>query len=260
MSTILDDIVASTQDRLAASKNHISILDLQSLPLFARTPTSLCAALQKDEMNIIAEVKRASPSAGSIDQLASVATISIAYEKAGAAAVSVLTEPHFFGGSLKDLTEVRQRIDLPVLRKDFIIDAYQIVEAKAHGADAVLLIARILSANQLHDLHQVADELGLDVLVELYDKNEVDRLDLDQVKIVGANNRDLSTMTVDIHRSVEILSELPAHIARVSESGIDCRAQIETLINSDIHAALIGESLMRSADSGAFLNQLLSRA
>jgi indole-3-glycerol phosphate synthase len=209
-------------------------------------------------MNVIAEVKKASPSGGNLDSGTEPSVVAQTYRRAGAAAISVLTEPHYFAGSLSDLQQVHQAVDVPVLRKDFIVDEYQIYEAKAYGADAILLIARVLDASLISDLFDVALDLDLDVLIELYDESEIAKLDLDRVKIVGANNRDLSTMTVDIKRSVKILGRLPDTVTKVSESGVKTLDELKTLIDNRIHAALIGESLMKAPNPGQYLKDLLS--
>lgn len=258
MSSILDDIVSATRERVAKAAINIPVAELKSRQGFERPMRSLAAALSNGPMNVIAEIKSASPSAGEIRPGAKPSEIATGYEDAGASAISVLTEPQWFGGSLENLETVSSSVSIPVLRKDFIIDEYQVYEARAFGADAILLIVRILDRDELADLHALATSLGLEVLVELYDIDELDRVDIDTMKIVGANNRNLSTMTVDINHSISILAELPETTIRVSESGIENHDDLSILVDNRIHAALIGESLMRSADPSEALRALLT--
>jgi indole-3-glycerol phosphate synthase len=208
---------------------------------------------------IIAEFKRSSPSAGAlVPHSTAPPGILLGYEKAGAAAVSILTDGPYFGGSLEDLLQAREITSVPVLRKEFIVDEYQIHEAKAHGADAVLLIAGILEGRQLNELHQAASSTGMESLVELYNLAELDILDTDRMCLVGVNNRDLHTFSVDPERTVEIARHLPSHITVVSESGIRDGAMLRSLRSAGIRGALIGEHFLRSPDPGAALAQMLS--
>ncbi|NND71259.1 MAG: indole-3-glycerol phosphate synthase TrpC [Rhodothermales bacterium] len=256
MSTILDDIIAATRARVRAARKKISVQDFSNFAAYHAETRSFSDALTSGPVNIIAELKRVSPSVGSIQTGAEPGEIASKYEAGGAAAISVLTEPEYFGGSLEDMEAVREHVTLPILRKDFIVDEYQIHEARARGADAILLIVRTLDKQQLAELHDVATSIGLDVLVELYEQEELDSVDTSHVRIVGANNRDLSTMTVDIGRSIQILEKLPSPIIKVSESGISNAQQMQVLVKNGIRAALIGESLMRHPDPGALLKEL----
>ena len=218
--------------------------DLEERP----EPRPFQEALTRPGISIIAEHKRRSPSAGVLREGASVAAIAQAYERGGAAALSVLTEPDFFGGSLDDLREARSAVTLPVLRKDFIVDRYQIYEAAAAGADAVLLIVAALRRRELAELHEEARALDLDVMVEVHDDSELERaLEVDAA-IIGINNRDLTDFTVDVERTYELLSHVPTGKTVVSESGFRTRDEVEALERVGVDAVLVGEMLMRAED------------
>lgn len=254
--SILDRIVDDTRELLARRKQTVSLDHLESMPAFARPTRSLRRALRRSGLSVIAEIKKASPSEGAIRDPLHVEQIARSYARNGAAAISVLTEPTHFQGSLENLERTRLAVDLPLLRKDFIVDPYQLVEARAHGADAVLLIATILDREQLRDLHQAAEELRLDCLVELYDASELERVDLDQVQILGVNNRDLKTFEVDLDHAPRVLEQVPDHIATVSESGMRTRDDLERVARQGIDAVLIGTTLMRADDPGRALAKL----
>ena len=254
--TILDRIVADTRALVARRKQRTPLADLEARPHFASPTLSLRDALRQDTLAIIAEIKRASPSKGVIRHDFQPVDIARQYKAAGASAVSVLTEPKHFQGSLDILARVRRTIDLPLLRKDFIVDPYQLVEARAYGADAVLLIAAVLDATELYDLHQAAHELGLDCLVEIYEPDELDKLDADQVQILGVNNRDLRTFEVDIDHSLRVFAEAPDHVVRVSESGLRTADDLAHLRRHGVDAVLIGETFMRADEPGHALEML----
>lgn len=256
---VLDQIVETTRADLRRRKGEHAISSLEDWPLFAQPRRDFVGALRAGGMSIIAEVKRASPSKGLIREDFDPATIARWYEDGGASAISVLTEEHHFQGSLDFPAQVRDASGLPILRKDFLIDPYQVIEARAAGADGILLIAAILEPSQLHELHDAAREYELQSLVEIYDPRELDPLDVDAFEIVGVNNRDLRTFEVDLHRSIEVLGLLPEHIVRVSESGIDGAVDLQLLIENGIHAALIGEHLMRAEHPGEQLRAWLDR-
>lgn len=256
MATILDQIVADTRALVAERKARVRLSALEDRAGFDRTPRSLADALRRDDLAFLAEIKKASPSKGVIRADFHPADLAQTYAEHGAAALSVLTEPRHFQGSLEYLEAVRAVVDLPLLRKDFIVDPYQLVEARAYGADAVLLIAAVLERAQLHDLLQAADELGLDSLVELYDPRELDKVDVDQVRILGVNNRDLRTFEVDIDHSLRVFASAPEGIVRVSESGLRKGTQLAHLRTHGIDAVLIGETFMRAPDPGAALARL----
>lgn len=250
MATILDTIVRDTRACLGPRRRDMPLSRLEDQPEFAPERRSFFDALAADGLGVIAECKHRSPSKGLLTDSYDPASIARAYQRAGAAAVSVLTEPKHFGGSTEHLATVRASVDLPLLRKDFIVDPYQIVEARAFGADAVLLIATVLERSQLAELHEAALEYGLDALVELYDVREFDRVDPDQVSIIGVNSRDLNTFDVDVSEAVQVLESLPEGILRVAESGISSESTLLELQQRGIDAALIGEAFMTAPHPG----------
>lgn len=205
---------------------------------------------------VIAEIKQASPSKGILAKDFRPVETARAYEAGGAAAISVLTDRDFFQGSLEDLVAVRANVGLPVLRKDFTIDGAHIVEAAAHGADAILLIAALFDAKTMRDLREFAELLGLDALVEVHDGEELSRVIDSGAKVIGVNNRNLRTFEVKLATSLELIERMPAGVVKVSESGIFGHADVELLEGAGYQAFLVGESLMRSADPAAALHQL----
>jgi indole-3-glycerol phosphate synthase len=218
------------------------------------------AALRRPaEVRLLAEVKRRSPSAGEIRPGADPAGVARAYERAGAAAVSVLTDQQFFGGSLDALIAVRAAVGLPLIRKDFVIRPVQVWEARAAGADAVLLIARILDDARLGELHAVARELGMDALVEAHDAGEVERALAAGATLLGVNNRDLDTFTTDLGLCVRLASGVLGDVVYVAESGIRSAADVDRVGEAGIDAVLVGESLMRQPDLEAAAAALVGR-
>jgi indole-3-glycerol phosphate synthase len=214
-----------------------------------RAPRSLLAALRsRQAIGLIAEHKRRSPSAGLIRGDLSIEQVVAAYERGGATGVSVLTESSRFGGSLADLAAARGATGLPILRKDFIVDAYQVHEALAGGADAVLLIVAALDEHELGSLLRLAGDLGLDALVEVHDGDELARATAAGARLIGVNNRDLATLHVDVGRTFELLAAVPDGVVVVAESGLSKRAQLDELHGAGVHGVLIGEALMRAAD------------
>lgn len=216
-------------------------------------------ALSKDGMSFICEVKKASPSKGVIAEHFPYREVAGEYEKAGADAISVLTEPYYFRGSDEYLREIREAVNIPLLRKDFTVDEYMIYQAKLIGADAVLLICAILSDMQLQEYAGLAHDLGLSALVEAHDEEEVGRALKSGAGIVGVNNRNLKDFTVDITNSVRLRRLVPKEVLFVSESGMKTREDIARLEENGTNAVLIGETLMRSADKAAMLRQLSGR-
>jgi indole-3-glycerol phosphate synthase len=247
----LDPIIAQTRRDVAARAQATQLPVLRATAeerLAADPPRGFAAALRAPGISIIAEHKRSSPSAGVIRDDLVLEDVVTAYERGGAAALSVLTEAHSFAGSLDDLTAARAAVRLPVLRKDFIVDSYQVVESAAAGADAILLIVAALPAPDLERLHAEAVGLGLDVLVEVHDRAELEAASRIGPAIVGINNRDLTTLLVDTERTFELLEAMPEDVVVVSESGWRTRAELERLLGAGVHAVLIGEALMRSTD------------
>jgi indole-3-glycerol phosphate synthase len=218
------------------------------------------AALAGPGLSVIAEHKRSSPSAGVIRADLELADVVSAYERAGAAALSVLTEESRFGGTLADLGAARAAAGLPILRKDFIVDEYQVYEALAGGADAVLLIVAAMEAGPLAHLHALASRLGLAVLVEVHDAAELEVARALKADIIGINNRDLTTLEVDVERTFELLPDVPEGVVVVAESGFRERAELERLAAAGVDAVLIGEALMRSPDIEAATRSLLGSA
>ena len=207
-------------------------------------------------MQVIAEVKKASPSAGVMKADFDPAAVARLYERHGAACVSVLTDGPFFQGDLADLESVRAAVDLPILRKDFILDRLQLLEARAAGADAVLLIAEVLDDETLPRLLREAAELGLQALVELYDRDNLPRVLAAGARLVGVNNRDLRTFETRLEHTLELAARMPAGVCLVSESGVRTRADVERLQAAGVRAVLVGETLMRAPDVGAKLREL----
>lgn len=258
MVTILDQIVEKTASDLAKRKKKISWKNLESLSGYEKKKQSMARALKKDDhVSIIAEIKKGSPSKGVIRHDFDPVRLAELYLEGGAAAISVLSDEPFFMGSLEYLKSVSEISSVPVLRKDFIIDPYQVKEASAYGADALLLIATICKGDQLNELLAAAKEFGLEALVECYHEEEVDRLDWDRVKILGINNRDLSTFDVHLHRGVKLLKKSPVETVRVSESGLSTADDLFFLYKNNVDAALIGEHLMRKDHPGDALKKLL---
>jgi indole-3-glycerol phosphate synthase len=253
VSTVLERILATTREDVARRRAERPLDERTS----GRPRHAFRDALAAPGLAIIAEHKRRSPSAGTIGSGADVADVARAYERGGAAAMSVLTEERNFAGSLADLEAARAAAGrLPIIRKDFVCDRYQLLEAVAAGADAVLLIVAALDEATLADLHAEADALGLDVLVEVHDRDELERALALEPAIVGVNNRDLRDFSVDVRRTLELAPEIPRPTLIVSESGLDSPAQLDRLREAGIDAALIGETLMRAADPAAALRAL----
>lgn len=247
--TILDDILVKTREAIARDKQTCSAEQL----LEQIADLSPCrdfhgALAATPDVRLIAEVKRASPSAGLIRQNFDPPTIAAAYATGGAACISVLTDEAFFQGSLKYLEAVRQAVDLPILRKDFIVDEYQLLQARASGADAVLLIAECLSPSELIALDARANELGLQTLIELFEPTNMDAVLATQTRLVGINNRDLRTFKTDLQHTVRLSEKIPKDRLIVGESGIRTHEDVKTLQAAGVKGILVGESLMRQPD------------
>jgi len=244
-----------------AKEKGLEVAQLKAGPLpdphRAPTPRSLAAALSAPGLSAIAEVKRRSPSQGTIRPDADAAAIARGYEQAGAAAISVLTDGPHFGGSLADLAAVRDAVACPVLRKDFLVDPIQVLEARTAGADAVLLIVAMLSDRQLRELLASARETGMEALVEIHTAAELDRAVAAGAEIVGVNSRNLADLTIDLARAEALIQQAPADVLRVAESGLYSRADLERMATAGAHAVLVGTSLMSSTDPGAALEALL---
>ena len=245
---VLERIVDATRQDLERARRERPQAELERALAARRDDRPFSEALVRPGISVIAEHKRRSPSAGLLREGAGVTDVVRAYERGGAAALSILTERHHFAGSLDDLREARQASSLPILRKDFIVDAYQLYESAVAGADAVLLIVAALPGDDLARLHREARALDLDVLVEVHDEAELERaLEVD-AEMVGINNRDLTDFSVDVERTYELLSDVPTGKLVVSESGFSSREQLDDLDRVGVDAVLVGESLMRAPD------------
>jgi indole-3-glycerol phosphate synthase len=256
--TILDQIIVRKRAELVAEQALQPVAEFDEVPRPARR--AFRGALQQRRPAIISEIKKASPSAGVIAAEFDPARIAKSYEQGGAAALSVLTDRQFFQGSIEDLEQARAATSLPVLRKDFTLDPYHIIQAAAAGADAVLLIVAALSDPELAELLAVAEERDLDALVEVHDERELDRALAAGADLIGINNRNLKTLQVSLGTSFALAKLLPRNVLAVSESGIRTSDDIRRLIDAGFQAFLIGESLMKQPDPGAALAELIAGA
>lgn len=245
---ILNKIIESKKKSLKEKKDRYGIKKLEALPFFERSCESLVKRLSTDSTTgIIAEFKRRSPSKGIMNDLADVSDVVSSYEKYGAAGISVLTDEEYFGGSNEDFRKAREAVAIPLLRKDFIIDEYQVVEAKAMGADVILLIAACLSPAEVKHLAKFANSLGMEVLLELHDEKELEHIS-DEVGLVGVNNRDLKTFEVDIERSLKMAGKIPDQKIKIAESGISSVEDILLFRQNGFKGFLIGELFMKETD------------
>ena len=258
MPTILDDIVEDTRRRVAFERTIRPFPDVidGSRIRPRRTGFPFSRNLEADGMSFICEVKRASPSKGMIADDFPYLEIAEEYEAAGASAISVLTEPHFFKGRDEYLEQIADSVSIPVLRKDFIIDEYQIYRAKEIGASAILLIAAVLDDRHLEGFTTLAESMGMDALVEAHTRDEVERAVSSGAGIIGVNNRDLSTFEVDMGNSLRLRDSIPDSVVAVSESGISSREDVRMLSEAGYDALLVGEAFMRSSDKKAMLESL----
>ena len=243
---ILDEIVSKKRKRVDEVKSQVSIEDIQNqLAKIPSLKSNFKKNLENQKQSIIAEIKKASPSAGIIAEDFNPILKAREYEKMGARALSILTEEDFFQGSNKVLQEVKKITNLPILRKDFIIDDYQIYESKLIGADCILLITSILSDSQIEDYVSKAEDINLDVLIEVHDEEELVRISRFKNALIGVNNRNLKTFEVDLMNAVRLRKNYNGNQIFIAESGIKSNADIEYLVSNDINVFLIGESLMR---------------
>lgn len=257
MTSILDEIVERTCADVERRREQVPQAELERRLTDRAEPRPFAEALMLPGIAVIAEHKRSSPSKGTIGTGRSLEEVVGAYADGGAAALSILTEEHWFGGSLDDLRAARALTELPLLRKDFVVDPYQVYEAAAAGADAVLLIVAALHPDDLGVLSREARGLDLDVLVEIHDQNELARaLDVD-AEVLGINNRDLRDFTVDLQRTFDLLADVPAGKLVVSESGIATREQLDELEEVGVDAVLVGETLMRADDVESATRELV---
>lgn len=253
---ILDEIAAKRKIQLEREKGSVPLETVKRMAEQSPAPKDFAAALRQDRLSVIAEVKKASPSKGLICPDFHPVEIAKAYRAAGADALSVLTEEAYFQGSSEYLKAIRREVNLPILRKDFVIDPYQIYEARAIGADAVLLIAALLDGKTLREFCGLARSLGLACLMEAHSEEELDRVVGAGGTLIGINNRNLKTFRVDLNTTARLAAKIPAGCTLVAESGIQGHADMRTVRETGADAVLIGETLMRSTDAGATLRKL----
>jgi indole-3-glycerol phosphate synthase len=255
--SVLDSIIEGVREDLAARRLPLSQLHEQ----LSQAPKVIDAheRLLSAPMTVIAEFKRASPSKGALAAISDPRALAAQYQEAGAAVISVLTEQRRFGGSLEDLVAVRSEVEIPILRKDFMVDEYQFFEARAAGADVVLLIVAALSKHQLKDYYDLATELGMAVLVETHTHQEIEDAMEIEPRIIGVNARNLKTLEIDLAAFTQLIPEIPSTVIRVAESGISARSEVEIAQGAGAQAILVGETLVKSGDPAAAINQLLGR-
>lgn len=255
--SVLDSIIEGVREDLA--KRRKSLGQLHDEMSQAPAPLDAHPVLKGDVMKVIAEVKRSSPSKGSLSAIADPAALAEQYQIAGASVISVLTEERRFKGSLEDLTAVRSRVSIPILRKDFMVDEYQFFEARAHGADVVLLIVAALAKSQLRDFYDLATDLGMAVLIEVHTADELERAMEISPRIIGVNSRNLKTLEVNPSAFAELIPRIPNEVIRVAESGISRRADVEFAQSHGADAILVGEALVTSADANLAMRSLLGQ-
>lgn len=256
--TILDDILVQTRQTIAADQSIMPAAELEARVADAPPTRDFVGALAiGDDVRLIAEVKKASPSAGLIREDFDPVALAKAYQAGGASCISVLTDQPFFQGRLEYLRQIRDAVDLPLLRKDFIVDRYQILQARDAGADCVLLIAECLSATEMKELHDQAVELGMATLIELFDPENLDAVLATQTRLVGINNRDLRTFKTSLQHTLDLCPRIPADRWVVGESGIRTHQDVLRLGKGGVKAVLVGESLMRQPDITVATRQLL---
>ena len=257
---VLDQIIEGVQEDLAVRKKRVGLNELMVKISSVKPAIDVLPSLQSSKLSVIAEVKRASPSKGALAKISDPAELALRYQAGGATAVSVLTEGRKFGGSLADLDAVRSAINIPILRKDFMVDDYQFFESRANGADIVLLIVAALSDLQLSEFYAIAKSLGMQVLVETHTLEEVERaLSLDP-EIIGVNARDLTTLKIDLGAFDKLAKSIPAGKIKVAESGISSVAEVISYRNSGAEAILVGEALVKDGDPAQMIQNFINRA
>lgn len=256
---ILEKIIVDKQREVVLKKSIIPVSQLENSILFSRNTVSLSANLKKSNSGIIAEHKRRSPSKSEINYNFTVEEVVKGYESAGACGISVLTDGKYFGGSLDDLLLARATVNIPLIRKEFIIDEYQILEAKAHGADVILLIAAVLSQQEIFNLSTFAQSLGLEVLLEIHNKEELEKSIMPSLNMIGVNNRNLKTFDVSLDYSKQLAALIPSEFVKVSESGISSVAAITELKPYGYRGFLIGENFMKTTNAGESAKNFISK-
>ena len=258
MSDVLSEICETKRTEIVAAKSRVSEAELKSRLADVAPPRDFLAALKAASgIGLIAEVKKASPSAGLIREDFDPVEIARIYESAGAACISCLTDEPYFQGKLEYLTAIRNAVSIPVMRKDFILDRYQVTEARAAGADCILLIAECLDDCTMRDLYFYASELGMECLVEVYDPENLDRVLKLEAPLIGINNRNLKTFLTDLKHSTDLAARVPDSVYLVSESGIRERSDVEHLLQFGVRGILVGETLMRQEDIAAKVRELM---
>jgi indole-3-glycerol phosphate synthase len=255
--SVLDSIIEGVREDLAKRRRPLGELHEQMSQ--APAPLDAHAVLKGDQIKVIAEVKRSSPSKGALSAIGDPAALAEQYENAGASVISVLTEERRFKGSLADLTSVRDRVSIPILRKDFMVDEYQFFEARAHGADMVLLIVAALAKSQLRDFYDLATEMGMAALIEVHTADELERAMEITPRIIGVNSRNLKTLEVNPVAFSELIPQIPNEVIRVAESGISQRSDVEFAQRHGADAILVGEALVISADPNLAMRTLLGQ-
>lgn len=255
--SFLDDLVGSTRARVAEARSKITEDALEQRIASIPAALDFPASLRRPEVALVAEIKRATPSQGPLDLDLDAERLALSYARAGAAAISVLTEPTYFKGSLADL-EAARVVSVPLLRKDFVLDPFQLLEARAAGADAVLLIVRVVG-DDLGRLLQQAGALGMQALVEVFREDELELALAAGATVVGVNHRDLETFEVDPQRTLKLAPSIPQEVTVVAASGVSARVEVEELAAAGVHAVLVGQSLVTAPDPEAKLRELLGR-
>ena len=260
MKTILDEIVAQKREEILEKQKIQSIEDFKNSENFnLPVKSSKASILDESKSGIIAEFKRKSPSKGFINKDANVKEVVAGYEKFGASVISVLTDEQFFGGSFDDLIDAKNVLNIPILRKDFIVDEYQVYETKAIGADLMLLIAECLTKNEVYNLAKTAKEIGLEVLLELHSEDQLEKVN-DFIDLIGVNNRNLKNFEVDIEKSKQILKQLPKDLIKVAESGISDPETVKELRQAGFQAFLIGENFMKAENTTLAFEQFVKES
>ena len=257
--TILDQIIANKKREVALKKVVVSTQQLENSDLFNSKTNSLSKSIINSPFGIIAEHKRRSPSKGTINHDLSVEEVVKGYENAGASGISVLTDMKYFGGSLEDLVLARASVKTPLLRKEFIIDEYQLLEAKANGADAILLIAAVLSRTEIKKLSEFAQSIALEVLLEVHNQEELEKAIMPSLDIIGVNNRNLKTFEVSLQTSTDLVTQIPNDFVKISESGLSTTEDVKLLKSHGFQGFLIGENFMKTENPGESLKQFINK-
>ena len=257
--SILDQIIANKKEKVALQKSVISIRQLEDTDLFNSKTNSLSKSIINSPFGIIAEHKRRSPSKSTINESFSVEEVVKGYENAGASGISILTDYNYFGGSLEDLVLARTFVRTPLLRKEFIIDEYQILEAKANGADAILLIAAVLTREEIKLLSEFAQSIALEVLLEVHNQEELEKSIMPSLDIIGINNRNLKTFEVSLHKSIDLVNHIPNDFVKISESGLSTPEDVKLLKSHGFQGFLIGENFMKTYNPGRCLEEFINQ-